>query len=204
MDIKATKLARRMHTCLWSAGGDVLNRMRAILALEQRDGAPATDAVSDESQRTTVSDIVTACRGPVSAVLVLRSGASGVLVEGKLPELNRVGTGYFHCRRCCDALEIGSEEADEGEERSGFHIDWLGSLKSISYWDRCFVAATTHQMQPNKQTPDTSAPTNRIYYAGNPRPLYHPWGNIHHVDCRQGGELGVISRGLPIMNQGRQ
>lgn len=49
MNIKATKLSRRMHTRLWSAGGDVLNRMCAILALEQRDGASATDAVSDES-----------------------------------------------------------------------------------------------------------------------------------------------------------
>lgn len=68
-------------------------------------------------------------------------------------------------------MEIGSEEADEGEERSGFHIDWLGPLRSISYRDRCFVEATTHQMQPNKQNPDTSATTYRIYYAGNPGPL---------------------------------
>lgn len=149
-----------------------------------------------------MSDIVTACRGSVSSVLVLRSGALGILVEKELPRLDRVGTGYFHCRGCCDAVEIGSEEADEGEERSGFHIDWLGSLKSISYRNRCFVAATTHQVQPNRQIPDTSATTYGVRWES--WTLYSPWGNIHHVDCRQGGELGVISRGLPIMNQGQQ
>lgn len=60
MNIKAAKLSRRMHACLCCAGGDILNRMRAILAFEQRDGTCWTDALSDESQRTTVPDIVAA------------------------------------------------------------------------------------------------------------------------------------------------
>lgn len=57
MDIKAAEFLW-VHARLRSSTRDVLNRLCAVLAFKQCNRTAWTDALSDNPQRTTVSDIV--------------------------------------------------------------------------------------------------------------------------------------------------